>query len=141
LGVILAMVILRVFFFTVIPPWLQEGRDPVGVSLLGLWILYSMSALVFQFVGFGLLRILLSGSADEWREHIDVLSLPLSMIEANFRLTPDNTFLDLCGVLVGNSFFYALLVFLCYQPVRRAFRKNRPTRLSLSNVEETDTDK
>ena len=100
LGVILATIVLRVFFFTVIPPWLQEGRDHVRISLLSLWVLYSMSALVFQFVGFGLLRMLLSGSADEWREHIDFLSLPLSIVDTNFRLTPNNTFLDLCGVLV-----------------------------------------
>jgi hypothetical protein len=41
---------------------------------------------------------------------------------------------------VGNSFFYALFVFLCYQPVRRAFRNNRPTQLSLSSADSTKKD-
>jgi len=140
LGVILITIVFWFFFQAVIPPWLQQGRNRPQFLFLGLWVSAAIGGLVFQFVGFGIVRILLGGSPEEWRQHIDFLSFPLSLIDRNFQLTPANSFFDLCGVLVGNSFFYALFVYLCYQPVRRAFRRNRPTRLSISDTDSANVD-
>jgi uncharacterized membrane protein required for colicin V production len=135
LGVILTTLVFWFFFLAGIPPWLQKGRSPSQALFLGLWVSAAIGALVFQFVGFSIVRILLGGSQEEWRQHIDFLSFPLALMDRNFQLTPAHSFFDLCGVLVGNAFFYALSVYLCYHPVRSAFRRNLPTRLSISELD------
>jgi hypothetical protein len=65
LGVILATILFWFIFVTVIPPWLQKGRNQPRFIFLGLWVAAAIGGLVFQFVGFGIVRILLGGSPDE----------------------------------------------------------------------------
>jgi hypothetical protein len=46
----------------------------------------------------------------------------------------------MCGVILGNSFFYGLILFGCYKLVHQAFRRSRVTQLSLSGKNPTDED-
>jgi hypothetical protein len=133
LGVIVSTIMCWFFFLAVIPPWLKRGRNQARISLLHTWVSAAISAFLFQFLGLGIALLLLGASHQELMDHIEFLSVPLAWISPNFLLTPANSFFDLCGILLGNSVFYGTFVFACYQPVRWAFRRARPTQLSLSN--------
>ncbi len=133
LGVILSTIPGAFFFMFVIPPWLKRGWNQVRITLLALWLSAALGMFLFQFIGIGFALLLLGASRQEVLDHVASLSIPLAWMSPNFLLTPSNSFFDLCGVLLGNSFFYGTFVFLCYQPVRWAFRRSRPTQLSISN--------
>jgi hypothetical protein len=98
-----------------------------------------MTIFLVGFIGYTTLILLLGKKPDLW-EHFAMLSWPLASISPNFLITPDKALSDVCGVILGNSFFFGLLLFACYQPVRWAFRRARVQQLSLSGTNPTDDD-
>jgi hypothetical protein len=138
LAVILSSIPLWIVFFTVIPPWLSHGRNQPRITLISSILSVAVSVFVVEFLVFGAAHVLLGASQQELREHLEMLSLPLAWISSNFLITPDKSFLHVCGVILGNSFFLGPPVFACYQSVRWVFRRSRPTRLSISDNASTN---
>jgi hypothetical protein len=139
LRVILSGPLFWFVFMVFVPPWLSKGQSQpkftFGVIYLG--AVASMFAL--EFVGFGAI-ILLLGNSGDLQDHLEDLSIPLVWFSGNFVITRNRSFADVAGVLLGNSFFLALLIFACYQPMRWIFRRNRPTQLSITDQPSSDDD-
>lgn len=127
-------------FVIVVPPWLKQGRNQPRVTLVSAWLGAAMSVFLVEFLLFGAAHVLLGASRRELLEHLEMLSQPLAWISPNFLITPAKSFFDVCGVILGNSVFFGSLIFACYQPVRWAFRRTRPTQLSLSNSNSKEDD-
>jgi hypothetical protein len=84
--------------------------------------------------------VLLGATQNELRDHLEMLSMPLAGISRNFLITPSKSLLDVCGVILGNSVFFGIVIYAFYQPVRWAFRRSRPTQLSIANTDVPDDD-
>jgi hypothetical protein len=124
----------------VVPPWLKQGRNQPRLTIVGSWLTAALSVFLVEFLGFVSAHLLLGASQRELQEHLQILSLPLAWISPNFLITPARSFFDVCGGILGNSIFFGMLIFVFYQPVRWAFRRNRPTQLSISNSNPTKDD-
>jgi hypothetical protein len=123
----------------VFPPWLQQGSEQPRITIVSSWLGAALTIFLVEFLGYGSAYVLLGASQREIRELLEILSFPLAWLGPNFLLTREQSFLGLCGVILGNSMFFGFLTLLCYRPVRAAFARNRPTRLSISG-EENPTD-
>lgn len=139
LGVILPGVPCWFLFLVLVPPWLKQGSNQVRVTVLSSYLGAAMTIFLAG-LGWSAVIMLLGGSKQDLQEHWAMLSLPLVYVSPNFLITTDSSFTDMCGVVLGNSFFFGLLMFACYQTVRWFFHRNRPTQLSLSGPNHTDDD-
>jgi hypothetical protein len=128
------------FFSIAVPPKLVVGTYQPRVSLLSAWLGAALTIFVVEYLLFGSAYVFLKASPSDLQEHLTMLSLPLAWINRNFLTTPQKTFFDVCGVILGNSIFYGLIMYACYQPVRWAFRKAQPTQLSISGKNPTAED-
>jgi hypothetical protein len=55
---------------------------------------------------------------------------PLDWISSDFVLDSNKTFLDVCGNVVGNSFFYAVATFAAWRSVRAILKRSRVTAMN-----------
>jgi predicted RNA-binding Zn-ribbon protein involved in translation (DUF1610 family) len=140
LSVVLLAIPVWLIFIIIVPPWLKRGHNQPKITIVSSWLGTALSVFVFEFLGFGTAYVLLGASQSELQELLDMLSSPLAWISPNFLLTPAKSLLDVCGVILGNSVFFGLLIFACYQLVWRALRRTRPTRLSISGSNDTEDD-
>lgn len=122
-----------------LPPWLKKGTYQFTFSLGQAFIIAVIDIFLVMFV-LGTLVILILGSKADVRQHLEELSWPLVAISRNFLITPQKTFIDVCGILLGNSAFYGLVWFGCVSWVRWSSRRVRTIRLSLSGKNPTDED-
>jgi hypothetical protein len=132
LGIFLSAIPCWIMFLNVVPPWLKQGHAQPRITLVSSWLSVALTVFLVEFMGFGALYVFFGSSRRELLEHLAMLSMPLAWISPNFLITPSRTFFDLCGIILGNSAFFGPLMFACYQTVRWAFRRSRPTQLSLS---------
>ncbi len=139
LGVLVSSIAVQFLFPLYIRPWLQLGSYQPKGTIVGsaLWIsTYLFLLELLAVVGFSLHVV----SREAYQDNLETLSLPLALLNRNFLLNPDKRFSDICGVLLGNSVIYGLVVFACYKVVHRAFLKSKVTQLSLSPKNPTDED-
>ncbi len=137
LGVIAATAVIYVAALALIPPWLQLGSYQAKLTVVSSFLGATMVMFFVNLTGFGGF-ILLAGSKQDLRRHLAMLSAPLTWASPNFLVTPESSYSQMCGVLLGNSFFYGLTFFACYKFVHRAFRRARLTQLSLSGKNPTE---
>jgi hypothetical protein len=140
LGIFLSAIPCWIMFLNIVPPWLKRGHAQPRITLVSSWLGVALTVFLVEFMGFGALYVFFGSSRRELLEHLAMLSMPLAWISPNFLITPSRTFFDLCGIILGNSAFFGPLMYACYLTVRWAFRRSRPTQLSLSNSDPTTDD-
>jgi hypothetical protein len=122
-----------------LPPWLKEGTFQFRFTFVAAFFLGTIDVFVVVFVIFTI-AVLLLGTKSDVREHLALLSWPLDLISPNFLITPEKSFTDVCGVILGDGLLYGSWLFGCFRLVHWAWRKGRPTQLSLSGRNPTDED-
>jgi hypothetical protein len=137
-AILLCVIPFWVLFMIVIPPWLKRGINQPTITFAGAWLGAAATWFLVEFLVFGAAHVLLGASRSENREYLEMLSEPLDRISLNFLLTPEKSFIDVCGVILGNSLFFGAVFFICYHSVRWVFRRSRPTQLSISSTKTTD---
>ena len=138
LKVFLSAIPCWLIFRVVVPPWLKQGRNQDRLTFVKAWLGAAITVFLVGFVLFGAAHVLLGASRREFQEFLEMLSLPLAWISPNSLITPGKGLLHVYGVILGNSVFFGALIYVCYQPVRWAFRRWRPTQLSLSDGDSTE---
>jgi len=86
----------------------------------------------------GWFHVLTGSSKNEIQETLTTISLPLAWISPEFLLNPSNNFFDVCGVVLANSFFYALATFIVWRWVHSVIRRNRVTAINIEGRIEHD---
>ena len=132
LFLILSSIPLRIALGKVIPPWLEAGQQRFRFTFL-LWYLGFSISIPLYVLGMGWFRVLTGGSKGEINEYLVTFSLPLGWISSDFVLDPSKSFLDACGVILGNSFFYALATFAAWRGARAVLKRNRVTAMNLES--------
>jgi len=99
-----------------------------------------LTVFAVEFVVFGGLAVLL-GSKQDVAEHMETLSVPLGYFSRAFIIRPDKSFLDVCGILLGNSFLYGLPLYICVTVVRSVLQRSRVTQINIAGSRDiTDDD-
>jgi hypothetical protein len=120
----------RVICGMLVPPRFERGPGRAGIPFIG-WYLICCAFIFLYWTGWGWLHVLLGASKDEVQENLNFFSLPLGMVFRGFVLTPQRSFVDLCGILFANCFFYALALYLLYRFGGFLIRRDRVTRMDL----------
>ena len=140
LWTILSALPLWFLFLISVPPSLQVGQRQPRLTIVGAYLASVFSIFGVGVLGLGGAYMVLGASRAEVQEHMVGLSLPVGWISPNFFIMPGRSFLDVCGILLGNSFFYGLVLFGCFRVIHWILQKNRPTRLSISDTSPTEDD-
>jgi hypothetical protein len=122
---------LRVVCGILIPPWFELGKFRSGIPFI-FWYVAFIIFTFFYWQAWGWLSIVLRASRGDFADLMGIFSMPLCWVNSRFFIAPDRSFSDVCGILAGNSFFYALLVFLLYRGVHARLHANRVTRMNLA---------
>jgi hypothetical protein len=133
LFMMLTALFLRATMLGVFAPPLSVAPKGEGIPFALCYLTLGLVIFVEQFVLFGW-GIVAMGSQQDLYDHFQMLSAPLMWINPNFLITPDRTFLDVCGILLANSYFAAFFLWLCGNGVRAVFRRNRVTRMSITDA-------
>lgn len=139
LSVILSGIPFWIFFSRVVQPSAERGNKRHRLTFIGAY-LTSVFVFVGEFVLILIMIYLTSSSQREVKDVLQVSSFPLSWVNPHFLLTGENNLADVCGVLLGNSVFIAVVIQACYQPIRWLFRRSRTTQLSLSQASSENQD-
>ena len=84
-------------------------------------------------VAFGWFHVLTGSSRNELKEFLIQESLPLAWFSSDFLLDSNKTFLDACGTVLGNSFFYAVATFAAWRSVRAILKRSLVTAMNLES--------
>lgn len=141
LGLFLLWLPLRLLLMLYFPLKLELGREKFRASYIACVIGTAIALFAVEFVGFGWMGMAVGASKQEMAEHLEFLSVPLGWLSHAFIIRPDKTFLDVCGIILGNSFFYGFGLYICFNVVHAAFRKNRVMQMNISgSIDITDDD-
>ena len=102
------------------------------VLLLSFWLGIAFTMYAYGLVMFGWAAVIVGASRQEWYEHLDFLSVPLGWVNRNFVIRPERSLLTVCGIILCNSYFYALMLLPIYKIVHAALYRGRVTQLGIS---------
>jgi hypothetical protein len=136
---LLSAVPLRILLGILIPPWFEAKKDRVGFPFL-LWYICLAITMPLSWTAIGWFQVLTGSSKSEIQETLITLSLPLGWISPEFLLNTSKDFFDVCGVVLGNSFFYALATFAVWRAAHSVIRRNRVTAMNIEGRSGDDDD-
>lgn len=128
---------IRVVWGMLIPPWIERGVYKVDVPFI---VFYAAACLIgiIYWTLWGWLHVGLGASKAELNENWDIFSVPLGWINSGFVIRSDKWLSDVFGIIMGNSFFKAVGIFVVYRVVRARLNRRRAIRLSISDSESED---
>jgi hypothetical protein len=132
LCLIISSIPLRIALGKTIPPWFNAGRQQFRFTFL-LWYFGFALSLPLYRLAEGWFHVLTGNSKDELSEFLITSSWPLDWISSDFLLDSNKTFLDACGTVLGNSFFYAVATFAGWRFVRAILKRSRVTAMNLDS--------
>lgn len=130
LGLFMVSVPISIVVYSVLPAKLEQGTWQYRLTLVGAIFSTAITAL-FEFGIFAAVNIALGNEA-ELRDFLEMFSVPLAFISTNFLIKPHSTgFLDLCGIIFGNSLFYGTALYLCGSIVRQTLKRSAPITMAI----------
>lgn len=139
LMLIVGSIPLRVFAGRLIPPWLESGKQRSRLPFLFWYLIYAVG-LPLYVLAMGWFHVLTGGSQGEISEFLVDISIPMAWISSDFLLDSNKSFFDVCGVILGNSFFYAAFSFAAWRGVRSRLKRNRVTAMNLGSKPDPEDD-
>jgi len=138
-GLVLFWPYITFILWAVVPAKYEQGRDALDFTFGAVFVGVFVTIFTVEFVGFLLAHVVLGAKLSEIREHLFILSEPLVWLSPQFLITPEASFMDVCGVMFANSFVIAIPLFLCVKVVKSALRRNQVTQIHIDgSVDHTD---
>lgn len=122
------------------PPWFTFAKKAHRPGFLICYLSALFTAYFLVYLGYGWMYFLLHASRSEMQENLDMLSIPLAWAFPQFLITPHRDFLDVLGVIMTNSLFYAMPMLICWRIARFVLKRNRVTQMGLSGSGIEDSD-
>ncbi len=140
LGLILFWPLIIVVLWTILPASYERGYDQPRYTFVAAFLTVFVQLFTIEFVAFGIAYILLGAKSSEIQELLFDLSIPLVWFSSQFLLTTNRSFVEACGVMMGNSLLLAIPLFGCVKIVQAAFRRNRVTQIGIGGVTDDSDD-
>ena len=137
LVLLLSAIPIRFLWGIVVPPWFERGPLKAGLP----FIVYYVSVCALQIAYWSLwgwIHVGLGATKEELNDNWDIFSVPLAWINPAFLIRSDKWLSDVIGIIMGNSFFEALVLFLLYKGVHARLNRNRAIRLSITDTDSGD---
>jgi hypothetical protein len=139
IGLILFWAYLTFVLSVIVPARYERGYYQPQVTLVSSLLTIFMALFLVEFLGFLTAYVVLGAKPGEIQEQLDFLSVPLGWFSSQFVITPNKNFIDVVGIMLGNSFLIAIPVFLCVKGVQAVMRQSRVTQMGISqSIDDTD---
>jgi hypothetical protein len=139
IGLVLLWLLITFVLSIVVPPTYEPGYLQPQLTFVAAFIGMFLTVFLVEFVGFLTLYIVLGAKPADIQEELEMLSEPLRWFGPQFLITPHKGFLDVCGIILGNSFFIGIPVFLCTRLVQLRLRRGRVLQMGIASpLDETD---
>jgi hypothetical protein len=132
LGLVCLSLVLRVVAGFLIPPWLERGEPKPHMPFV-IWYFACFLFLFCYWTFLGWSHVLV-GSTREIGDLNAILSSPIGFISPVFFIVPSQSFADVCGILLGNSFFLSVATLILYRGAHAVIKRNRVTRMNLTGT-------
>ena len=100
--------LITVVLWAILPPSYERGYAQPRITFVTTFLSVFVSVFAIEFVFFLFAYIVLGGKPSEVQEHLEMLSEPMRWFSQQFLITPEKSFVDACGVMLGNSFLVAI---------------------------------
>ncbi len=122
----------------IIPATYERGQPQLRITFVASFLGVFVTLFTVEFIGFLTAFVLLGANPREVQEQLEFLSEPLRWFSPQFLITPDKSFLDVCGIMLGNSFFLGIPFVLCGKAIQYVMRRNRVVQLGIDHSVEDD---
>jgi len=122
------------------PATYERGYAQVTITFVGAFLGMFVSLFVVEFVGFLAAGVLVGANRAEIQEHLEMMSLPLAWLSPQFLITPRKSFLDVCGIMLGNSFLIGIPLFLCVKFTQHVLRRGCVVQIGIDHSVDDDKD-
>jgi hypothetical protein len=125
--------VLRLWF---VQPWLAKGSaeaQKFRLTFIGAYFTAIMLGVGYALACAGWLHVILRARPDELTNHLHLISEPVVNINPNFLITRERSFAEVLGILLANSWFYAIIIFGCYSLAQPFLRRGRVTQIGISS--------
>ena len=116
-----------------IPATYERGNPQAQFTWVASFLTIFATWFTVEFVGLLAAHVLLGATSREVQELLEFLSVPLGWFSSQFVITPQVRFLDVCGIVLGNSFFIAMPVFVCAKTTQYVMNRNRVVQLGIDH--------
>jgi hypothetical protein len=134
---ILCSIPARISLGILILPYYDAGKYKQGIPFLFWYFSYAL-AMPVAVTALGWFHVLVGASKSEISDTMVAMSLPLGWIDTAFIMNINRSFLDICGIVVGNSFFYAVATFALWRFARAMIHRNRVTVINIAGDKTDD---
>jgi hypothetical protein len=138
-GLVLCWPLAMFLLSAIVPPTYERGYSQPQVTFATTFLAVFLSMFTVEFILLFAFKVL-GAESSEIREHLVELSIPAVWFSQQFLITPEKDFVDVCGVMLANSFLFALPVFVCAKIVPYLLRRNRVTLISINTSGNQDDD-
>jgi hypothetical protein len=131
-----------------LPPRLKvvpdSVRGPGSVKknlalFIGIWLSLILYLVAYGFFT-GLLASLMQASPDDKMIVPIMFSVPLGLVNPAFLITPEKSLAEVLGIMIANSYFYALVLTFILKTVHGFLRRSRTIQLGISGTTVNDDD-
>jgi hypothetical protein len=139
IGLVLLWAYIAFVLSLIVPATYERGYCQPQVTFVSSFLGIFVSFFTVEFVGFLTAYVVLGAKPAEIQEQLEFLSEPLRWFSPQFLITPDKSFLDVCGIMLGNSFLIGIPIFLCAKSVQAVLRRNRVVQIGIDHsIDQTD---
>ena len=131
IGLALSWVLITFVLYIIVPATYEPGYPQEQLTFVSAFIAVFVTVLLVEFLAVLALYVILGAKPAEVQEHLDMLSAPLGFFSQQFLITPQKSLLDVCGIMLGNSFLLAIPFFACVKIVHFFLRRSRVLQISI----------
>jgi hypothetical protein len=139
IGLVLFWLLITFVLHIILPATYEPGYPQPRITFVSVFLGMFVTFFLVEFLAFLTLYVALGAKPVELQEHLWIMSEPLVFFDQQFLITPEKTFVDVCGILLGNSFLIGIPVFVSSKVVQFFLRRNRVLQIGIeTSFDKTD---
>lgn len=139
IGLVLFWLLITFVLRIILPATYETGYPQPQITFVSAFLGMFITLFLVEFLAFLTLYVALGAKPAEVQEHLWIMSEPLVFFDQQFLITPEKTFLDVCGILLGNSFLIGIPFFVSVKIVQFFLRRNRALQIGIEgSFDKTD---
>ena len=133
IGLVLFWLLLTFVLQMILPATYESGCPQPKMTFVSAFVGMFLTLFLVEFFGFLTFYVVLGAKPVEIQEYLAIMSAPMVFFGQQFLITPRKGFVDVLGIILGNSFLLGIPLFLCVNGVQFFLRRSRALQIHLDN--------
>jgi hypothetical protein len=139
IGLVLFWLLIAFVLQIIIPATYEVGYPQPQITFVSAFVGMFLTLFLVEFLAILTLYVVLGAKPAEIQEHLWIISEPLAFFGQQFVITAEKSFLDVCGILLGNSFLLGIPFFVSGKVVQFFLRRSRVLQIGIDgSVDKTE---